>query len=135
MDLTGDIGSKIAKSPFGKVDTRAHQIGLGANYTLEEKLVLSATGGVSLASEIGADNDATLYTAAITASLLDVGKEGAVFSLAGGIPPILIYNNAGTDDKDMTFLVEAQYKYPVIDAHPSNCKAIWTEIPDSSTLG
>ena len=44
---------------------------------------------------------------------LDVGKEGAVFSLAGGIPPILIYNNAGTDDKDMTFLVEAHYKYPV----------------------
>ena len=47
--------------------------------------------------------------------MLDIGKEGAVFSVAGGVPPSLTDNDAGADDEDTTFLIEAQYKYPVND--------------------
>ncbi len=113
VNLTGGTSSDLAQAPFGAVDTRAHQFGLGANYGLGDRFLLSATGALSLASDAAGNNDATLYTAALTASLLDIGKEGAVFSVAGGVPPNLTENDGGAEDEDTTFLIEAQYKYPI----------------------
>ena len=113
VNLTGSTGSDLAQEPFGEVDTRAHQFGLGANYAIGKKIVLAAWGGLSLASDINNNDNATLYTAAINASLIDLGKEGAVFSLLGGIPPNLTNNDAGAEDEDTTFLIEALYKYPI----------------------
>jgi hypothetical protein len=130
VNLTGSTASSLARVPFRETEfnpetgefelgdsiaTRSHNVGLGANFQLGEKILLAGWGGGSFASDVNGDGDAILYTANLNVSLLDVGKEGAVFSLAGGIPPNLIKNEGGEEDEDTTFLFEAQYKYPVND--------------------
>jgi Carbohydrate-selective porin, OprB family/S-layer homology domain len=115
VNLTGSTASDLAQEPFGEIATRSHNVGLGANFQLGEKIVLAGWGGGSFASDVNGDNDAILYTANLNASLLDIGKEGAVFSVGGGIPPKLIKNEGGEEDEDTTFLIEALYKYPLND--------------------
>ena len=116
VNLTGSTASDLAKRPFGEVATRAHQVGLAANYQLGEKIVIAAWGSGSFASEAADDGgDAILYSTSVNVSVLDLGKEGAVFSVAGGIPPRLVKNEGGEEDEDTTFLIEALYKYPIND--------------------
>ena len=116
VDLTGSTASNLAKAPFGETATRAHQVGLNGSYQLGERIVFGAWGAGSFASEAGDDDgEAILYTAALNVSFLDLGKEGAVFSLAGGIPPQLVKNEGGEEDEDTSWLIEALYKYPLND--------------------
>ena len=116
VNLTGSTASDLAKTPFGDVATRAHQVGLAANYEIGERIVVAAWGSGSFASEAGDDDgEAILYSTAVNVSLLDLGKEGAVFSVAGGIPPRLVKNEGGDEDEDTSFLIEALYKYPIND--------------------
>ncbi|MEO1670882.1 MAG: iron uptake porin [Cyanobacteria bacterium J06631_2] len=115
VDLTGDTASNLAQTPFGEVDTRVNQVGLEAAYSLGDKLVFSGFGGGSFADEVTGEGNATLYTASITASLLDIGREGAAFSVAAGIPPRLVENEGGEEDDDTIYLIEALYKFPVND--------------------
>ena len=129
VDLTGSTASNLAKAPFQEtfindddeldsrsVATRAHQVGLNGSYQLGERIVIGAWGAGSFASEAGDDDgEAILYTAALNVSFLDLGKEGAVFSLAGGIPPKLVKNEGGEEDEDTSWLIEALYKYPLND--------------------
>ena len=115
VDLTGDTASDLAKEPFGEAATRAHQVGLSASYELGERILIAAWGSGSFANEVTGDGEAILYSTAVNVSLLDIGKEGAVFTVAGGIPPRLIKNEGGDEDEDTTFLIEALYKYPIND--------------------
>jgi Carbohydrate-selective porin, OprB family len=115
VNLTGSTASDLAQDPFDGIATRAHNVGLGANFQLGEKIVLAGWGGGTFASDVNGDGDAILYTANLNVSLLDLGKEGAVFSVGGGVPPNLIKNEGGEEDEDTTFLIEAQYKYPIND--------------------
>ena len=129
VNLTGSTSSDLAREPFqetfinddGDLDqravaTRAHQVGLAANYQLGERFVIAAYGSGSFANEAGGgENDAILYSTGVNFSVLDIGKEGAVFSVAGGIPPRLVKNEGGEEDEDTTFLIEALYKYPIND--------------------
>ncbi|VEP12381.1 conserved exported hypothetical protein [Hyella patelloides LEGE 07179] len=116
VNLTGSTASDLAREPFGETATRAHQVGLGANYQLGERFVIAGFGGGSFANEAGeGDGEAILYTASVNFSVLDIGKEGAVFSVAGGIPPQLVKNEGGEEDEDTSFLIEALYKYPLND--------------------
>ena len=128
VNLTGSTASELAQQPFTEnfinddseedefaSATRAHQVGLDASVQLGERFVIGAWGGGSFASEIGSDDDAILYTAALNVSLLDLGKEGAVLSLAGGIPPRLVKNEGGEEDEDTTWFIETLYKFPVND--------------------
>lgn len=115
VNLSGSTASDLAKSPFGDTATRAHQVGLGASYEIGEKILIAAYGSGSFANEISGDGEAILYSTGLNVSLLDLGKEGAVFSVAGGIPPRLVKNEGGNEDEDTTYLVEALYKYPIND--------------------
>lgn len=115
VNLTGSTSSDLAQDPFGEIATRAHQVGLGGSYQLGEKILLAAWGSGSFASDVNGDREAILYSTSVNVSLLDLGKEGAVFSVAGGIPPKLVKNEGGEEDEDTTFLIEALYKYPVND--------------------
>ncbi len=115
------------------VDYRSHKLGLGGSFEFSERFVLSAWGGLAFASAADPDIagtdleiDATLFTVGANFSILDLGKEGAVFSIAGGIPPKVTDSDIevnGVDedptsefeDDDTTFLLEALYKFPVND--------------------
>lgn len=113
VNLTGSTASGLARRPFGRVDTRAHQVGLEAAWELGDRVILSGFGGGSFASEVAGNGEAILYTASANVSFLDVGKEGATFAVLGGIPPQLVKNEGGAEDNDTTFLIEALYKYPI----------------------
>ena len=116
VDLTGSTASNLAADPFDGSAGRAHQVGLNGSYQLGERVVIGAWGGGSFANEAGDDDgEAILYTAALNVSLLDLGKEGAVFSVSGGIPPRLVKNEGGEEDEDTSWLIEALYKYPIND--------------------
>ena len=123
IDLGGGTTSGLAV--FDSVnDVRAHKFGLGSSFELGERFVLAAWGGLSFASEVEPDDapegfeegDATLFTVGANFSVLDLGKEGAVLSIAGGIPPKVTDSDPGdAEDDDTTFLLEALYKFPVND--------------------
>ena len=115
INLTGSTASELAQDPFNGAATRAHQVGLGASYELGEKILLAAWGSGSFANEVTGDGEAILYSTSVNVSLLDIGKEGAVFSVAGGIPPRLVSNEGGDEDESTTYLVEALYKFPLND--------------------
>ena len=109
VDLTGSTASNLAEDPFDGSAANAHQVGLNGSYRLGERIVIGAWGAGSFANELsdGDDDDdgeAILYTAALNVSFLDLGKEGAVFSVAGGIPPQLVKNEGGDEDEDTSFL-------------------------------
>jgi hypothetical protein len=117
VNLTGSTSSDNAEAPFGDVATNADRFGLGANYILGERVSLGVTGAVALAKPTG-DNDnvdANLFTVSGNVSLLDVLKEGAVLSVAGGIPPKIYSSENAANDEDTPFLVEGLYKFPLND--------------------
>ena len=113
VNLTGSTGSSLAKAPFGEVKTRAHQLGLDAAWQLGENVKIAGWAGCSFADEVTGNGNAIIYTAAINASIFDVGKEGAIFSISGGIPPNLVSNEGGAEDPDTSYLIEALYKFPM----------------------
>jgi hypothetical protein len=117
VNLTGSTSSDNAQDPFGGVATNADKVGLGANYTLGEKLNLGLTGAVAFARPTSNNDnvDANLFTVSANVSLLDVIKEGAVLSVAGGVPPKIYSSENAANDEDTPFLVEGQYKFPVND--------------------
>jgi hypothetical protein len=117
VNLTGSTSSDNAQEPFGEVATNADRFGLGANYILGERVSLGVTGAVALAKPTGDndDVDANLFTVSGNVSLLDVIKEGAVLSVAGGIPPKIYSSENAANDEDTPFLVEGLYKFPLND--------------------
>ncbi|NJM86525.1 MAG: carbohydrate porin, partial [Hydrococcus sp. RU_2_2] len=126
--LFGDISSSDAEFPFGEdVPTAAHRIGLSASWKITEIIHLGASGGYGTAdAKIGDGLDrggADLWTWNANVSFLDLGKEGAVLSLSGGLPPkgeyiidgdVIGGNNFRRVD-DQSYIIQAQYKFPIND--------------------
>jgi hypothetical protein len=115
VDLTGGTSSDNAQDPFNGSAASADRVGLSANYLLGERINIGVWGGVAFANEIGGNGEADLFTVSGSLSLLDLGKEGAVFSVAGGVPPKIYSSDNAANDEDTSFLIEAQYQYPLSD--------------------
>jgi hypothetical protein len=119
--LFGNISSPDAETPFGAdVPTTAERIGLSASWKVTDIIHLGASGGYGIANEvspnIGLDN-VDLWTWNANVSLLDLGKEGAVLSLSGGLPPKGEFTDGDPDQRidDSSYLIQAQYKFPITD--------------------
>ncbi|NEQ82609.1 MAG: iron uptake porin [Moorea sp. SIO2I5] len=121
VNLSGSTGSDLAKRPFGnEVATSANRFGAQASFRLTEQIHLG--GWVGYIDAIAEDDNGTvsegdnadIVTWAANLSFLDFGKEGAVLSFAGGVPPKATEID-GTDeeDDDTSYLIEAQYKFPI----------------------
>lgn len=119
VNLSGSTSSPIAQDPFdGASAATANRFGLGANWSVTEKIVLAGWGGYADARAKGgtrSGDNAKLFTWSANVSLLDLGKEGATFSVAGGTPPKAYDVDGGPDDDNTSFLIEALYKYPLND--------------------
>lgn len=113
VNLTGSTGSNLAQAPFGEVTTRTHQLGLDAVWELRENIKIAGWAGGSFANEAIGNDKAIIYTAAINLAFLDLGKEGAVLGISGGIPPSLVKNEGGAEDRDPSYLLEVLYKLPM----------------------
>ena len=124
--LIGPLQQGFAEAPFGETDTTANKIGAGVNVNLGERFVLAGFGGYSdVEGLVGGDDNnpsGNIWTWGANASILDLGKEGSVLSIAGGMLPKFI-SDIGEDeiaagvreDQDTSYLVEALYKFPVND--------------------
>ena len=122
----GPLQQGFAEAPFGETDTTANKIGAGVNVNLGERFVIAGFGGYSDVEGLadGDDNNPSgeIWTWGANASILDLGKEGSVLSIAGGMVPKFI-SDIGEDeiaagvreDQDTSYLVEALYKFPVND--------------------
>ncbi len=108
--LFGNVSSPSAEIPFGSgVPTTADRFGLSANWRVAKWINLGAWGGYASASEqspsISRDS-VDIWTWNANVSFPDLGKEGAVLSLGGGLPP-------KGNVSDSSYIIEAQYKYPL----------------------
>jgi Carbohydrate-selective porin, OprB family/S-layer homology domain len=114
VNLVSSTGSPIAKDPFeGKAAASQDGFGLNADWKINNKFQVGGWVGYALANAQGIDSQAELWNWNTHFSVLDVGKEGAVVSLAGGQLPRAGYVKGFPSDKDTSYLVEVQYKYPV----------------------
>ena len=126
--LDGDLRQGFATEPFGEdVDTIADKIGAGVNLNIGERFVLAGFGGYSDVEGLldGDDNNQSgeIWTWGANASILDLGKEGSVLSVAGGMLPKFISPDDAVgegqdglqEDRDTSYLVEALYKFPLND--------------------
>ena len=129
VNLSGSTGSPRAKRPFQfpnpnnpdetlTAATSALRFGIQGSWRLTPTINLAGWGGyIDAEAESGPleDNNADLWTWVANVSFLDLGKEGAALSIMGGMPPKLTNVDGGDEDEDTSFLIEAQYQYPITD--------------------
>ena len=130
VNLSGSTGSDLAKQPFVNFDnngnligvaTSANRFGLQASATLGSTMNISAwVGYIDAKAESGPSEgaEAKIWTGAVNLSFLDVGKKGALLGIGAGIPPKLTDikgDSLTVEDKDTSYLVEVQYRYPISD--------------------
>ncbi len=116
-DLSGGTSNGVVSNPFNGADTTANRIGAGVDYTFRDRFVIAGWAGYADVKEKGSgDNSGDVWTWGANASILDLGKEGAVLTVAGGQLPKFTTGDAGVaEDEDTSYLVEALYKYPIND--------------------
>jgi len=118
VNLTGSTGSDISNAPFGEVATTAERFGLQASWLVTDRINIAAWGGYANASAQAGERDgdsADIWTWSANVSFLDLGKEGSVLSVAGGMPPKATSVDGGPKDESTSFIIEAQYQYPLTD--------------------
>ena len=122
VNLSGSTGSSISKRPFGRVATSANRFGAQASLRLTSQIHLGGWFGYIDAEAEDDGNgglteegdNADIFTWAANLSFIDLGKEGAVFSIAGGMPPRASeVDGDNPEDEDTSYLIEAQYKFPI----------------------
>lgn len=124
INITGGKGSRFAQLPFGDSATSTDGFGLQFTYKLSKKLVLGGWGSYLSAnaetqpnvSNVNASQgaDADIWSWAITAALIDIGKAGSQLNFVFGMPPKVTNNDIlEREDKDTSLHFELSYNYPV----------------------
>lgn len=113
VNLAGNTGSGIGANPFGNFAATRDSIGLQAGWRVLPNLNIGGWGGYAKAYAQGEDNDAELWTWNANLSLVDLGTEGAVLSFSGGQLPRAGFVENGRRDKNTSYIIEAQYKFPL----------------------
>jgi hypothetical protein len=163
--LFDGITSNDADEPFGNIPNpdpeedpfdlpiAAERISLQASWKINETFHISGWGGYAIVKEVSSefgsgnlpDDDVDVWTWGASLSILDLGKEGAVLSLAGGLPPkgeLVNGNPFGNRIDDESYIIQAQYKFPITDNiiitpgayvvlnpnHDDNNDAIWVGV-------
>ena len=133
--IFGGITSNDADKPFGNVPTTADRYGISGNWDITEWLNFFGWFGygnavaqdteTSLQTAVfDFDGDGTteflsrdvvevqrgdsvdLWTWNAGFNLIDLGKEGAVLTIGGGLPP-------KGDVEESSYIIQSQYKYPI----------------------
>ncbi|MGI0479275.1 iron uptake porin [Geminocystis sp. CENA526] len=116
VNITSSTGSPRGNNPFAGSALTANRVGLQGNWRITDKVHVSGGGGFASADNlqrqatgVGSRSSTDLWTWAGNISFLDVGKEGAILSLLGGMPP------KASNDRNTSYTIEFQYKYPITD--------------------
>ncbi|NEO41728.1 MAG: iron uptake porin [Moorea sp. SIOASIH] len=120
VNLSGSTGSDLAKQPFGETATSANRFGAQASLRLSSQIHLGGWFGYvdAIAEDdngaVSEGDNADIFTWSANLSFVDFGKEGAVLSFAGGVPPRATeIDGTDAEDDDTSYLIEAQYKFPI----------------------
>ncbi|UXE60126.1 MAG: iron uptake porin [Woronichinia naegeliana WA131] len=126
IDLVNGTGSAVARDPFFGAPTVRDSYGASANWRISDGMNLSATGAYAYAYATGLDRNevsrngygADLWTWNAALSFLDLGTQGAVLSIGGGLMPYAptVTNRPGdpiNNDRNAPYQIETQYRYPV----------------------
>jgi hypothetical protein len=117
--IFGDVSGQDSETPYGRgVANNANLFSLNANWMITEGINFTAWGGYGFANAQTAPaqranlnpnlflGTVNLWTWNAGVNFVDLGKEGAVLSLGGGMPPK--GNAEGT-----SYMLQTQYKYPI----------------------
>jgi len=117
VNLTSSTGSAIGKDPFnGQTSATQDAFGLNADWQPNNTWQFGGWLGYAQADAQNIDSSVELWNWQVHTSLLNLGKDGANLSLAGGMPPRAgCVNGVCASDQDTSYLIEAQYKYPLND--------------------
>ncbi|MEO0840425.1 MAG: iron uptake porin [Cyanobacteria bacterium J06643_5] len=126
INITGGKGSRFAQLPFGDSATSTDGFGLQFTYKLSKKLVIGGWGSYLSANAETTPNvsnvnaaqgaDADIWSWAITAALIDIGKPGSQLNFVFGMPPKVTNNDIlEREDRDTSLHFELSYNYPVND--------------------
>jgi hypothetical protein len=126
IDLVNGTGSAVARDPFFGAPTNRDSYGASANWRISDNINLAATGAYAYAEAQGLDRSgnqrsgygADLWTWNAALSFLDLGTQGAVLSIGGGLMPYAptVTNRPGdpiNNDRNAPYQIETQYRYPV----------------------
>ncbi|WP_267382765.1 iron uptake porin [Cyanobacterium sp. uoEpiScrs1] len=126
VNLTASTGSKLSSDPFLKTPTILDAYGANANWRINNMFNLTGWVGYGLGRAQGLDEEenarrgfgADLWSWMAALNVIDVFKEGAVFSLAGGAfthtkRVDAINGDLQVPDQDTPYIIEAQYQYPL----------------------
>ncbi|WP_330205199.1 iron uptake porin [Cyanobacterium sp. Dongsha4] len=117
-------GFRGGRDPFSGAATSSENVGLQATWRVAEKVNLAGWVGWAFAQGHSADStganrngdNADLFTWNTNVSFIDLGKEGAVLTLAGGqVPRAGSVDGTIGRDRGQSWIVEGQYKYPLTD--------------------
>jgi BMFP domain-containing protein YqiC len=123
-DNANNIGGGL--TPLGALSNslrgvfvEAHNVGIQGNWRISEKFNVSGWGGYSDLNDPGSSASADLWTFALNFSVIDLGKEGAVLNIGGGMLPYVdaVETRSGntTLGGNTSWIVEGNYNYPVTD--------------------
>ncbi|MFW6264128.1 MAG: iron uptake porin [Cyanobacteriota bacterium] len=114
VNLSGSTSSSLAKEPFPLEATSANRYGAQANFRLAERISIGGWIGYVDAKSEETGVDADIWNWAANVAFRDFGKEGAVLGLLGGMPP-KVFESDRAEDPDTSYMIEAQYRYPLTD--------------------
>ncbi|MEA5512229.1 iron uptake porin [Crocosphaera sp. UHCC 0190] len=125
---TRQTGTGIARDPFLGAPTIRDSYGVNGNWRINETFNLTGWAGYSLARAQGLDRNgqsrrgfgADIWSWMAALNVVDVFKEGAVFSVGGGSITNArridaLTGDLAVPDQDTPYIVEAQYQYPLND--------------------
>ncbi|AFZ47398.1 cyanobacterial porin [Cyanobacterium stanieri PCC 7202] len=112
-NLTGSTGSPFTNRPFGNVPTTSDNFGVQTSWRVSPNVNVAGWVGFANAdAQDGSGANADLFTWNANVSFIDVLREGAVLTVAGGQPPRVTGGTFGSE-RDSSFILEGQYRYPI----------------------
>ncbi|XTZ11844.1 MAG: iron uptake porin [cyanobacterium endosymbiont of Rhopalodia inflata] len=126
VNLTSSTGSGLASDPFLGTPTILDAYGANGNWRINHMFNLTGWVGYGLGRAQGLDENensrrgfgADLWSWMAALNVVDVFKEGAILSLAGGAfthtqRVDAITGDLQVPDQDIPYIIEAQYQYPL----------------------
>ncbi|MEQ9239125.1 iron uptake porin [Coleofasciculus sp. E2-BRE-01] len=139
----GIVGTGLANNPgsfVGDANDRVPMVtnsyGIQAAFRLSETISISGYGAYTDAILIGR-GDSEIWTYGAGVALADLGKEGNVLGIFGGVQPYAgsintPSDNFGREDDELPWHVEAFYKYQLTDNISVTPGVIWLLNPDQN---
>ncbi len=120
VNITASTGSFRARDPFNGRRTTADNIGLEAQWRLNDRIQIGGWFGTTWArpeDDQDNDDDITIVNGALTIAFPDLFKDGSLGGIVVGVPPII--TDGGSDDRlkdpDTSVHVEIFYRYAIND--------------------